>query len=56
MDRLPDDLSGVKTTLETALLTSQDPLPVAELSKLFEGEIGTDVIRRLLDDLPSRLG
>ena len=53
MDQALDDVAGVKQTLETALLTSQDPLPVSELSKLFQGEIGSDVIRRLLEDLQS---
>ena len=46
-----DDVGQMKTVLETALLTSQDPLPVGELCKLFEGEISADTVRRLLDDL-----
>ncbi len=46
-----DDLEQVKAILETALLTADEPLPVAELAKVFEGEIGTDAIRRVLDDL-----
>jgi segregation and condensation protein B len=41
----------VRSILETALLTAQEPLPVAELARLFDGEIGTDTIRRLLEDL-----
>jgi len=48
-----DDLEQVKAILETALLTTQEPLPVSELAKLFEGEIGNDTIRRLLEDLRS---
>ena len=46
-----DDLEQVRSILETALLTAQEPLPVAELGRLFDGEIGTDTIRRLLEDL-----
>jgi segregation and condensation protein B len=46
-----DDLGHLKIVLETALLTSQEPLPVSELCKLFDGQINSDVVRRLLDDL-----
>ena len=46
-----DDVGQMKTVLETALLTSQDPLPVGELCRLFDGEISADTVRRLLDDL-----
>lgn len=45
------DLVHVKTVLETALLTSQEPLSLAELKKLFEVELGTDTLRKLLDEL-----
>jgi len=40
MDQPIEDLTQAKMTLETALLTSPEPLPVTELCKLFEGEIG----------------
>jgi segregation and condensation protein B len=40
-----------KTVLETALLASQEPLAIGDLRRLFEGEIGADTIRRLLDEL-----
>jgi len=46
-----DDLEHVKSVLETALLTAPEPVPVPELCKLFQGEIGSDIVRRLLDDL-----
>jgi segregation and condensation protein B len=46
-----DDLEQAKTILETTLLTAQEPLPVAELCKVFDGEIGADTVRRLLEDL-----
>jgi segregation and condensation protein B len=51
MDQPLEDVATAKLILETALLTSQEPLPVSELGKLFDGEIGSDVIRRLLEDL-----
>ncbi|HET7633248.1 MAG TPA: SMC-Scp complex subunit ScpB [Burkholderiales bacterium] len=40
-----------KTILETALLTSQEPLPLAELKKLFDDDLGNEVLRKLLDEL-----
>lgn len=43
--------SEIKRVLETALLTSTDPLPLSELKKLFEEELGSDVLRRLLEEL-----
>ena len=44
-------LAEAKSVLETALLSSQEPLAIGELRKLFEQEIGADTIRRLLDEL-----
>jgi segregation and condensation protein B len=43
----------VKRIIEAALLCSQQPMPVAELRRLFadEFEIGTDTLRVLLDEL-----
>lgn len=46
-----DDLEQVKLILETALLTAQDPLPISELGKLFEGALSADALRRVLEDL-----
>ena len=46
-----NELARAKTALETALLTSSDPLPIVELCRLFDDEIGTDVVRRLLDEI-----
>jgi segregation and condensation protein B len=45
------NLAEVKRILETALLTSPDPLPVTELRKLFGGELSSDILRRLLEEL-----
>lgn len=41
----------VKRILETALLVSQEPLPLSELKKLFDDQLGTEVLRRLLEEL-----
>ena len=41
----------VKRIIEAALLTSQEPLSLADLKRLFEEEIGPDTLRRLLDEL-----
>jgi segregation and condensation protein B len=41
----------VKKVLEAALLTSPEPLPLSELKKLFAGELGSEILRRLLDEL-----
>jgi len=45
------DLGHVKSALETALLVSQEPLPLAELKKLFDEELSGDVLRRMLEEL-----
>ena len=44
-------LPEAKMVLETALLSSQEPLAIGELRKLFDQELGADTIRRLLDEL-----
>ena len=40
-----------KRIIEAALLSSQDPLSLADLRRLFEEEVGPDILRRLLDEL-----
>ncbi|SFO12543.1 SMC-Scp complex subunit ScpB [Nitrosospira briensis] len=40
-----------KRILETVLLVSQEPLPLLELKKLFDEQLGTEVLRRLLEEL-----
>jgi segregation and condensation protein B len=40
-----------KRIVEAALLSSQEPLSLADLKRLFEDEIGPDTLRRLLDEL-----
>lgn len=47
----PVDLAKAKQVLETALLTAQEPLPVSELKRLFDDELGTEPLRKLLEEL-----
>jgi segregation and condensation protein B len=46
-----DDLKQVKGILEAALLVAGEPVPVAQLAKLFDPPIDADTIRKLLDEL-----
>jgi len=41
----------IKRVLEAALLSSAEPLPVADLRKMFDEEVGHDVIRHMLEEL-----
>ena len=45
------ELKEIKLILETALLSTQEPLPLAELKKLFENELDSETLRKLLDEL-----
>ena len=45
------DPRQAKLILETALLTSAEPLPLSQLKRLFDDELDADTLRRLLDDL-----
>ncbi|UUX97016.1 SMC-Scp complex subunit ScpB [Aquabacterium sp. J223] len=40
-----------KRVLETALICAPSPLPLRELRLLFDGEVGADTLRALLDEL-----
>ncbi|KPF49074.1 segregation and condensation protein B [beta proteobacterium AAP51] len=40
-----------KRVLETALICANAPLPLGEMRALFDGEVGVDTLRRLLDEL-----
>lgn len=40
-----------KQVLETALICASVPLPLPELRSLFDGEVGPDTLRQLLDEL-----
>lgn len=50
---LPDLSSPgeIKRILETALLTSTEPLPLSELKKMFDEDLSTEILRRLLEEL-----
>jgi segregation and condensation protein B len=43
--------SDAKRILEAALLAAQEPLGIAELKRLFEGEVSTETVRHLLAEL-----
>jgi segregation and condensation protein B len=51
MDSPSFDLQEVKRVLEAALLTSAEPLQVADLKKLFEEDLGSEVLRNILSEL-----
>ena len=51
MDLPLSDPLHVKRVLEAALLSSTDPLSMADLRKLFDEEIAADVLRRILEEL-----
>src|SRR5215470_5476536 len=53
MDLPLSDPNQVKRVLEAALLSSNEPVPVTDLRKLFDEEIAADVVRRLLEELRS---
>jgi segregation and condensation protein B len=45
------ELSEVKRVLEAALLSAPEPLTVQQLKRLFAGEVDSDNIRKVLDEL-----
>ena len=47
----PSNTGELKRVLEAVLLSSQQPLSVFELRKVFVEEIGADILRVLLDEL-----
>jgi len=47
------DPARIKRVLEAALLTSAEPLPLADLGRMFDEDVGADVIRRMLEELRS---
>lgn len=48
---VPPNPGEIKRILETALLTSQEPLPLSELKRLFDEELSPEILRRLLEEL-----
>jgi segregation and condensation protein B len=53
MDESNLDLAQVKLILEAALLSSSEPLALAELKKLFDQELSTEIVRKVLEELRS---
>jgi segregation and condensation protein B len=53
MDLQQSEITQIKRTLEAALLSSPEPIPVADLRKLFDADYGAEVIRRVLEELKS---
>ena len=51
MEETNFDVTQVKRVLETALLTSQEPLTLADLKKLFDEELGNETLRNVLENL-----
>ena len=51
MDSPSFDLLHAKRVIEAALLTAAEPLPVSELKKLFDEDIGTESLRQILAEL-----
>jgi segregation and condensation protein B len=47
----PDNPADIKRVLEAALLSAQQSLTVSDLRKMFDDEIGPDIVRKLLDEL-----
>jgi len=50
------EASLVKKVLEAALLSAREPMTPVELKKLFEEELSTDTLRKLLDELREEWG
>ncbi len=53
MDLQQSELAQLKRTLEAALLSSPEPIPVTDLRRLFDADYGAEVIRRVLEELKS---
>ncbi|MGE0355354.1 MAG: SMC-Scp complex subunit ScpB [Burkholderiales bacterium] len=50
-EREPLDLGLVKRVLEAALLSAAEPLTVAQLKRLFAGELDVESLRKILEEL-----
>lgn len=56
MDLSQSELETIKRVLEAALLSSPEPIAIADLRRLFEQDYGSDLIRRLLEELKAEWG
>jgi segregation and condensation protein B len=48
---MTDDLTRTRGILEAALLVAGEPVPIAQLSKLFDPPLEAELIRKLLEEL-----
>ncbi|MEW5944356.1 MAG: SMC-Scp complex subunit ScpB [Pseudomonadota bacterium] len=46
-----NNLAEIKTILETALLTANEPLSLGQLARLFDEELSGETLRKLLEEL-----
>ena len=53
MENSTIDIGHVKKVLEAALLTTQEPIALAELRKLFDDALSSDTLRRVLEEMRS---
>jgi segregation and condensation protein B len=51
MDLQQSELARAKRVIEAALLSSSEPLPIAEMRRLFEEDYQPEIIRGLLEEL-----
>ena len=51
MENTSIDIGQVKRILEAALLTTQEPLALPDLKKLFDEDLSSDTMRRVLEEL-----
>lgn len=51
MENTTMDIGQIRKVLEVALLTTQEPLALAELKKLFDEDLSSDALRRILEEL-----
>ena len=45
------EISEAKCALEAALMAASEPMPLNELKRLFDGELSSEILRSLLDEL-----
>ncbi|MEQ1518247.1 MAG: SMC-Scp complex subunit ScpB [Usitatibacteraceae bacterium] len=45
------EIGEAKRALEAALMAASEPMPLSELKRLFDGELSSDILRNLLDEL-----
>jgi segregation and condensation protein B len=51
LEEPPGEIDEIRRILEAALLVAGEPVPVAQLARLFDPMLDADLVRRLLEDL-----